>query len=676
MMATPQAHMQRQLVHGILRVASYLTAVGGVLDRYPFLQPYLEMARQGVAAAPTLAALDQAWQAAMYEWETPLLDEADLPLVRLRRAGLTAAHLRALILVGLVEMDARFSTVYGALHPFPDELHITVGLLDDLLRYNNDGSEAVLDGWRVAQQLARRGLVTIHHLERPRAARSLGVPTAVWDACNGDALLLDSSEMVLRPCALFDTFEALHGLLPDDVLDRLVRVPKLFDQGVIGGVMLRGMRGSGRLRIMEAVAQALGRDVLLIQHPEITQLGTLCWLAGPLAVLGNALPVIELELGPGETVSLPTLAGYDGPIGLLLNREGSITGQQAERCVTLRVPAPRYEARQLRWSQVLDASVNGNQAVVERLSRNYHLTLGGVEQAGQLARAYAALDGRDHVDTQDVQEACRALNQQTLDSLATRIHVHSHWHDLIVSDSTNDELHNLILRCRHRETVLNHLGSGFAGATRGVRALFSGPSGTGKTLAARLVATEVGLDLYRVELSAVVSKYIGETERNLSQLFARAEEQDVVLLLDEGDSLLTSRTDVRSSNDRYANMETNYLLQRLEHYEGIILITTNTVDRIDSAFQRRMDVFVEFNTPDAGQRQYLWSLHLPDAHSVSERFLRAAALRCTLTGGQIRNAALHATVLAVDAGEPVCDTFLAEGIHREYTKMGTISPLL
>jgi SpoVK/Ycf46/Vps4 family AAA+-type ATPase len=208
-----------------------------------------------------------------------------------------------------------------------------------------------------------------------------------------------------------------------------------------------------------------------------------------------------------------------------------------------------------------------------------------------------------------------------------------------------------------------------------VRALFAGASGTGKTLAARILAAELGLDLYRVDLASVVSKYIGETEKNLSRLFARAEEQDVILLLDEGDSLLTARTDVRSSNDRYANMETNYLLQRLEHYQGIFLVTTNTPGRIDSAFQRRMDVYIEFNPPNAAQRYDIWRLHCPAQHALEDGFMRTVAARCNLSGGQIRNAALHATVLAVDVGQPLSHAHLTEGIAREYRKMGAASPL-
>src|SRR5207302_3530655 len=142
-------------------------------------------------------------------------------------------------------------------------------------------------------------------------------------------------------------------------------------------------------------------------------------------------------------------------------------------------------------------------------------------------------------------------------------------------------------------------------------ALFSGPSGTGKTLAARLLAAALQMDLYRLDLSAVVNKYIGETEKNLNQLFARAEELDVILLLDEGDALLTQRTSVQTSNDRYANLETNFLLQRLESFEGILIVTTNAGQRIDTAFQRRMDVVIPFQAPDVAERWSIWRLHLP-----------------------------------------------------------------
>jgi hypothetical protein len=659
----------------VLRLTAYLGAVGGdeIVAQYSFLDPYLEGVRARFSGVSSLPALDKGWRGVVAGWDTALLNFADFPLLRLRRHGLSPDHLCALMLAGLVELDARFGTLYRILHPFPEEQRLTVGLLEDLVRFNQSG--ASVSGWQLARDLAALGLVTVHDEGKPRAARALSVSAPVWDAICLEEQQQPAPYLTYHDEVTLPALAALADLLPAALLERVARMPALVARGLAQGLILRGMRGSGQVRLLGALAREMGRDMLHVQRPPLADLPAACRLAGTLALLRPALPVVALELAPGEAVTLPPLAGYQGLFGLILNREGSVTGPQAEKCVTLHLPAPDRAARQAQWQRVLDGHANGTQALIAQVSGRYHLTLGAVSQVGQLAQAYAALDEREHVAAEDVQQASRALNRQTLENLARHIPVAADWEGLIVSEVTRAELETLVLRCRHRETVLDHLSRGFAGTTRGVRALFGGPSGTGKTLAARIVAGALGLDLYRVDLASVVSKYIGETERNLSQLFARAEEQDIILLLDEGDALLTARTDVRNANDRYANLETNYLLQRLEQYEGIILITTNASKRIDGAFQRRIDVFVEFTMPDAGQRQRLWRLHIPEAHSVSDSFLQQASLRCALSGGQIRNAALHATVLAVEAAAPVDDAFLAAGIDREYTKMGAASPL-
>jgi SpoVK/Ycf46/Vps4 family AAA+-type ATPase len=181
--------------------------------------------------------------------------------------------------------------------------------------------------------------------------------------------------------------------------------------------------------------------------------------------------------------------------------------------------------------------------------------------------------------------------------------------------------------------------------------------------------------LYRLDLSSVVNKYIGETEKNLSQVFARAEELDVILLLDEGDALLTQRTSVHTSNDRYANLETNFLLQRLESFEGILIVTTNAGERIDSAFQRRMDVVIDFHPPDAEERWVIWQLHLPPTHAIEPRVMQEVAARCSMTGGQIRNAVLHASLLALNNGGVIQNEYLVEAVQREYRKIGAVCPL-
>jgi SpoVK/Ycf46/Vps4 family AAA+-type ATPase len=204
--------------------------------------------------------------------------------------------------------------------------------------------------------------------------------------------------------------------------------------------------------------------------------------------------------------------------------------------------------------------------------------------------------------------------------------------------------------------------------------MFTGPSGTGKTLAARLLAATLGKDLYRIDLSATVNKYIGETEKNLEHAFSAAEELDVVLLLDEGDALMTARTDVATANDRYANLETNFLLQRIETFNGILLVTTNAADRVDKAFSRRMDVVVAFRTPDNVQRYDILRMHLPD-HAVNDDLLQEIAHRCMLTGGQLRNVALHAQLLALQSGGCVSDDDLRAALLREYRKTGAPCPL-
>jgi SpoVK/Ycf46/Vps4 family AAA+-type ATPase len=209
-----------------------------------------------------------------------------------------------------------------------------------------------------------------------------------------------------------------------------------------------------------------------------------------------------------------------------------------------------------------------------------------------------------------------------------------------------------------------------------VRALFKGPSGTGKTLAARHLAARLGRPLYRVDLAATVSKYIGETERNLERVFDAAESLDIVLLLDEGDALLAGRTGVTNATDRYANLETNYLLQRLEGYAGVLVVTTNAAERIDAAFARRIDVTIEFALPDAQTRLDLWAAHLGDGHALAPEWLERVARRCALAGGQIRNAALHAALLAIERSAPVGEAELATALEREYRKAGQQCPSL
>jgi hypothetical protein len=393
-------------------------------------------------------------------------------------------------------------------------------------------------------------------------------------------------------------------------------------------------------------------------------------VVGALSTLVGASPLLTLEIPPGETATLPSLDGHDGPLLVATGREGGLNGERADNAVVVELGMPDRAERELHWVAAL-----GDHPFAPAFAAR-RMTGWNIRRAASLARAEAALGGRDVVAHDDVRAAVHTLQGRLLDNLASRVPGDGSWDTLAAPEDTLRELELLESRCRRRETLADAVGEALAAQlTAGVRALFSGPSGTGKTLAARVLAGALGVDLYRIDLSLVVNKYIGETEKNLAAIFARAEEADIALLLDEGDALLTRRTSVQNSNDRWANLETNYLLQRLESFEGILFVTTNAGDQIDSAFKRRMDVVVEFRAPEPAERWQIWQLHLPHDNAVGDGLLNDVCVRCALTGGQIRNAVLHASLLALEESRPLDDEHLRAGVEREYRKARQACPL-
>jgi hypothetical protein len=271
----------------------------------------------------------------------------------------------------------------------------------------------------------------------------------------------------------------------------------------------------------------------------------------------------------------------------------------------------------------------------------------------------------------DVDRAVRRLAAGRIDRLATRTRPTRGMGDIVLDDHRSAQVHEVVARVRHRETVFDEWGFR-AEPSSGVIALFSGPSGTGKTLAAEIIAGELGLDLYRVDIAALVSKYIGETEKNLSQVFDAAEASNVVLFFDEADAIIGKRSEVSDAHDRYANIEVAYLLQRMEHFDGLVVLATNLPKNIDPAFVRRIHVAVEFPMPEAAERRQIWLRSFPAGAPRAEVDLDDIADRFELSGGAIRNAALTAAFLAADRGEPVTDETLLVAVQREFQKQGRL----
>jgi hypothetical protein len=637
-----------------------------LVERFPFLAGYRdELAANGFPAdggddEPASYRLEGAL--ATWEERTP----AHLPLRALARAArLDPRALGILFTVGLVEEDARFGLLFEAMQGTAGVHRPTQGLLDAWWRDPDDRGEA-----RAAlRSLRDLGLLAVENPEAPRSEWLLHVPARVWEAIRGEVPENVAPGMCHRrpPDEREETL-----LVPEALRETAERLPALLRGGEVGALVVRGPRHGGRRTFVRAMAAALGRGVVEVHGP--LRPDDERWrLAGLLSTLLHAMPVAVLDLAPGETAVLPAAPGADGPVAVVLGRQGGAEGAALERALTVALSIPGPAERRAHWSRALRGRPCRE---VDRIADGFRMTSGAIRRAAGLAGAEASLEGREEVTAGDVRRACGSLRRAALDTLAVRIATVGGWGQLAASPETMRELHGLEARCRHRERLGGAVGPALgAQLNPGVRALLHGPSGCGKTLAARVLAGVLERDLYAVNLAGTVDKYLGETEKNLDRVFSLAEELDVVLLLDEGDSLLARRTQVSSSNDRFANLETNYLLQRVECFEGILVVCTNGIELLEPALMRRMDFTVGFRLPDPAERFAVLRLHLPDRHEIDHDYLREVASRCQLSPGQLRNAVLHASLLALSDAAALGSTHLDEGVQREYRKAGATCPL-
>jgi SpoVK/Ycf46/Vps4 family AAA+-type ATPase len=332
-----------------------------------------------------------------------------------------------------------------------------------------------------------------------------------------------------------------------------------------------------------------------------------------------------------------------------------------------RIETPSPSEREALWSEAI-----GDDSIARRLAVEHRHSAGRIATLAAAAREDA---GGEAPDYERIRAVSRRGDSAGLSALAEWIPDEIGDDALVINTSLRQELESLVARCRLREQFSETLGPSIRARYRpSVRALLVGPSGTGKTLAVAWLATRLGMPLFRVDLSAVTSKYIGETEKNLSQLLARAERNEVVLLFDEADSLFGKRTDIHEANDRFANAQTNYLLQRMESYDGIAILTSNGRSRFDDAFSRRFDAILTFPLPGPEERRSLWLSHLGPNQDVTAGQINLLAAVAELTGGQIRNAVLRAAVDAARDRKSISLENLLTGVAGEYRKLSRQLP--
>ncbi|WP_229688777.1 ATP-binding protein [Puia dinghuensis] len=323
------------------------------------------------------------------------------------------------------------------------------------------------------------------------------------------------------------------------------------------------------------------------------------------------------------------------------------------------------------WKYLLERPMEARDGALEKLVGQFDLSAStiravSVEVAGALRRESIEAAAQASL----LWKTCCAHTRPHVEDLAQRIEVKAGWNDIVLPEEQKDILREIAAQVNQRNKVYGEWGFSAAGSRGlGISVLFSGESGTGKTMASEVLASELQLDLYRIDLSQVVNKYIGETEKNLKRVFDAAEEGGAVLLFDEADALFGKRGDVKDSHDRYGNIEVSYLLQRMEAYRGLAILTTNMKSSIDKAFFRRIRFVVQFPFPDATQRAEIWRKVFP-ASTPTQGLDVSKLARMNIAGGNIRNIALNAAFIAANEGRPVHMAHVGRAARSEYAKLG------
>jgi len=440
-------------------------------------------------------------------------------------------------------------------------------------------------------------------------------------------------------------------------------------------IVATGVEGAGRATALRQAISSTGRATLTVDARQLSsdealltrQLRALvreCQLHGAWPLLCGLDALAE----HASLVQRELLDSFDGPVFATTREPFAWRVRRATISVPMHLPDE--ERRVHLWQTALTSASSD---VIRECAQRYRIAPGMLIGAAEAAVARVGTAAK--VTVADVHLALRSQLEQRLTGLATRIETRQTWNDLVLPVDQFDLLIELVARVKHRTKVLETWGfADKVGRGVGLSALFSGPPGTGKTMVAGLIAKELGLDLYQVDLSRVVSKYIGETEKQLATLFEAAESGHAILLFDEADSLFGKRTEVKSSNDRYANLEVNYLLQRMEAFNGITLLTTNHEAAIDKAFARRLAFHVRVPMPDQRHRELLWRSIIPEqAECDGDLDIPALAAEFEMAGGYIKNAVVRAAYLAADEGSPITRTHLRRAAHAEYDAMGKVS---
>ncbi|MCX4821047.1 AAA family ATPase [Streptomyces sp. NBC_01142] len=594
--------------------------------------------------------------------------------------GLSDLELDVVLLTLAPEMDLRYERLYGYLQDDVSRRRPTVGLALDLLTATPEERLAARGVFGAgAPMLSRRVLTAVpdpRAVAPPLLAHFLVLDEQIIDVLLGQTGL----DRRLAPCCRLTPPPPAHSSAeaPDPRL--LGPVERAWGHHPLR-LYFHGPPGAGRRRAAESLAGALRVPLLSVDAGRLPQeegpLRDVLALVLREASLQGALLYIDGVCGIGHQRSLADqLAGHEGVVVMSGTAPWApVPGRPlGVRCVTFL--RPDAVARRAVWERTLAAHGAAVPAAdLDALAGRFRLGHEQIEDA-VLTSLASGEGGGAGPGRGTLFAAARGQTGHDLAALTRRIEPVADWDDLVLPTDSLAQLHELCEWVAHRQQVMEDWGIGRRMSQgKGISALFAGPSGTGKTMATEVVAHELGLDLFKIDLSSVISKYIGETEKNLERVFIAAADANAILLFDEADALFGKRSEVHDAHDRYANVEISYLLQRMEQYDGLAVLATNLRRHMDDAFTRRLQFVIDFPFPEDAERRRIWKVRMPPEAPCDPAIdYDRLAGDFQLSGGNIRNVVLHAAYLAAAQRTRIGMTQLLTAVRREYQKMGKVVP--
>jgi len=602
--------------------------------------------------------------------------------------GLTPFETDTILISTAPELDTKYEQLYAYLRNDATKKQPGVDLILRLLCNTTEDAIHARRYFHAEAQLFKNRMIRLVEEPGDRGKSLLSRSVKADDRITNHILGFNPIDATIAPFTrLIQPRRDLDGVMLAEELQSRVRgiTGRWKETGGRMTCLLQGPYGAGKKTVSEKICGELGVSLLIVGIRALISVeagfeDSVSRIFREAVLQDSAVYLEHFEELFSEdaknvfhrNIIFKVLEEYRGLAFIASVEEPKLGGELQKDLFKIEIPTPDYAMRKTIWEGRLNGRFGETAASV--LANKFKFTAGQINDAITSAEKLAVLEEREEMTIADIYSGCRAQSNQGLTALARRIKPKYGWGDIILPKEKAEQLKEVTNYVKNRGVVYYDWGfDDKLSLGKGLNVLFSGPSGTGKTMAAEVIASELRLDLYKIDLSMIVSKYIGETEKNLNRIFKEAEQSNAILFFDEADALFGKRSEVQDSHDRYANIEISYLLQKMEENEGIVILASNLSQNIDDAFLRRMHFTVEFPFPEEEYRYKIWKslfpVKAPLSDDIDYGFL---ARRFKLAGGNIKNIVVNAAFLAAENSGVIAMEDVINATKREFQKIGKV----